>query len=243
MSYRSEIDGQSGEQAIARALKEHGPLTNTQPVSEDVIRMYEGRVPNALLDVWDNYGIGDLGEGRLRLCMPGALRSAAQSLFRGDPEFTSDVHIVAYGAFGDLVIWSERHQFVFVSMVLSSVEAPILFNEGLRVSDDQAVINDLLLLHPQAMDTTDDAGQPMFADALEKYDKLPLMHIYGMQPAASFGRPINVANLAVVEAEDWLQEKLAGSTFSLDDVAGGRFGVRDIGPVLDDSGQPPAGDQ
>ena len=235
MTWRSQIDGQSAEGLVARALERIGPMQEAIKPPAKVILQYEApgprRLPDLLLDLWEHHGIGDLAGGRLRLCLPGALQREVDALLRGDPYLAGDTQAIAFGAFGDLVLWSARFQMVYVTMQLSVVEVPQLIRPEPGLSDDAALLHGLLGLHPDAMDARDAAGQPMFAPARERLKPLPPLHIYGMQPPAPIDEPFTLEHHAVSELPDWLAEKVSTSVFTLADLETGRMALRDIGPL------------
>jgi hypothetical protein len=242
MTYRSIIDGQSGAPFIAEALAANGPLIDPVSVPAPLIEMYRPLVPALILDVWEHFGIGDLGGGRMRLYVPRSLQSAVDQLFAGDPYLGGDTYALAYGAFGDLVAWNRRHQMVYVNMQLSSVDVPALINPALRGPDDQILLEGLLKLPPGALDAFDDTGTQMFDRAVEHYGALPPLHIYGMHPPAPRNEAFSLENHRVAEVDEWLSVKIAESVFKLDDPAGGRFGLRTIGPDPDGKTPAPAGE-
>ena len=233
MIYRSTIDGQSGAHLIAEALKAQGPMTNAAPVPAEIVAAYEDLLPGLVLDFWEAHGIGDLDEGRLRLCIPRSLQSVVNQLFEGDPYLGGDTYALAFGAFGDLVAWNARHQMVHVNMQLSSVDVPALVRGIAGIPDDRAVLDGLLGLPPGMLDAYDADGQPMFEPARKRHGDLPPLHVYGMFPPAPKNEPFIVGNHRVIDAEEWLSLKISDSAFQLADMEAGRFGLRRIGPLAD----------
>lgn len=233
MIYRSTIDGQSGAPFIAEALAARGPMENPAPVPEEIIARYGSLLPGLVLDLWEAHGIGDLDEGRLRLCIPRSLQSVVNQLFDGDPYLGGDTYALAFGPFGDLVAWNARHQMVYVNMQLSAVDVPALVRGSARVPDDKAVLTGLLGLPPGALDAYDANAQPMFEPARDRYGELPPLHIYGMFPPAPKDEPFIVENHRIIDAEEWLSLKVSDAAFQLADLEAGRFGLRQIGPLAD----------
>lgn len=241
MTFRSSINGVSAETLIVQAIESHGPLLDAVSVPNVVAGQYEKNIPDLVLDIWDNFGVGDLDEGRLRLCVPRSLQGVVDSLFDGDPYLGGDTYALAYGAFGDLVLWNTRHQMVYVNMQLASVDVPSLIDPARRVPDDEAAFEGLLQRHPLIMDAFDANGDMMFEAAQKRFDALPPLHIYGMYPPAPVNEAFALDNHKVVEVDEWLALKVAETTFRLDDLARERFGVRDIGPLPDGQDPLPAG--
>ncbi len=232
MAYRSQIGGQSGKVLIDAVMAERGPMTQARAVPSAVIAHYETRLPPLLLDVWENHGIGDLAGGLLRLCIPGAYAEPLATLFDGDLDFAGDTHVVAHSPFGDLLVWSERHALMFISMAQNFVDAPFLTQHRKTVVPDQLVLDHVLGMHAAALNMADDAGTPMFDAALAQHGPLQPHQIYGMMPPASFGASIAVDALAVTDGPSWFQAKLSSTGFALADVANAKFGLRPIGPPL-----------
>jgi len=93
------------------------------------------------------------------------------------------------------------------------------------------MLENLLQIAPIARDAFDDQGAPMFEAAQKRYGPLPPLHIYGMRPAAPFDTPFALDHHAVIDVTLRLDEKIGESIFKLDDPEGGRFALRQIGPL------------
>ncbi len=241
MVYRSLIDGQPAAPFIAEAMERLGPLAERQPVDPAVLTFYKGKVPDIMLDIWENYGIGDLADGRLRLCVPRSLQDAVDGLFLGDPYLGEDSYLLAYGAFGDLVLWNSRYQIVLVKMQLSLVAAPALTQPAQAGPPDKVVLERLLGLTPAALDNFDADKQPMFERARDALGPLPPLALYGKHETA-FGQRESVDNLAIFDAEDWLVERAASHVFTLADPPARRLNIRRIGPLAPGETLRPAGE-
>lgn len=228
--YRSIINGQSSELHLARLLAERGPLQDPLPADPVTLAAYEGRLPDILLDFWENHGFGALAGGLIRIIHPQQYAAAVAKLFEGDPDFAGDCHAIALGPFGDMMLWSARHQLVFVSLPLSMVDAPLRFRPAPRDQDDLIVLTHVLNAAPAVFDTADDAGAPMFARAREALGPLGPDEVYGTVPAVTYGEALAVEALQRVEAGEWLVERFSGYVYSLNDLQAGQFNLRDIGP-------------
>lgn len=231
MTYRSIINGQSSEYELAKIIEERGPLEDRHEVPAHIIESYEGKVPGILLDFWENYGIGSIGDGRARFVIPRSYANVLEWLFRGDQDFSGDCHVIAMGAFGDMLLWSERYGLVFVTLPLAMVDAPFHFNPIPKDQVDQVVFDYVIRVNPEIFDTTDDDGEVMYERARANLGPLQPYEIYGTVPAIAFDEPLEVDRLARVEAEDWLIEKFTGTKFSLVDLNAERLDIRLIGAV------------
>ncbi len=237
MTYRSKIDGQSSEIALTKLTKKRGPLKNSHQVPVSIINEYEGRLPNILLDYWQYYGIGEFGDGRARFVVTKFYANVVEWLFRGDPDFSGDCHVIVLGAFGDMMIWSERYQLIFVTLPLAIVDAHFRSNPLPADQVDRFVLNYVLNVDQAVFDTLDDTGKPMFERSLTLLGPLQPSEIYGTVPALTFEEPLDVDMLAKVDAQEWLIEKMAGTKFSLADLEAGRLDIRQIGSSAKSKGR------
>lgn len=240
MRFHSQIEGLDGPALIERMIEKNGPLLGANRVPEEVIARFDARLPDLLLDVWADPGVGFLQRQHLALCVPGELRAVIEKLFYLDPDFgpppdrddlrATDCHAIAYSAFGKILVWSERHQLILVDTQLGLVDAP--FRQGPAADPNTLIVRYVFGMPPEALDAADDSGNPMYAAAEDALGPLDPGQIYGSQPAASFGDPVSVEHLARVPAADWLFERIASRDFRLADFARGEFDLRGIGPVV-----------
>jgi hypothetical protein len=234
MTFRSDLPGFSAEAALADLIQSRGPLLNAVAVRPGEIARFEGRVAPLLLDFWENYGVGDLLQGQLRLCVPFELQEAVQSIFRGDPEFSDkngviDVHAVAHTAFGDLFLWSERHWLVHVNVVLGLVEAPLLHHPEMRTHPDTVAHEMILKASGPVLDMADASGAPMLERAQKAFDPLPRMVVYAPGPAISANPIPDFEDLYAAHYPEWLLERAQSRVWYLSDLATGRPNIRVIG--------------
>ncbi len=229
---------------MAEILKASGPLNHANPIPEEALEAFNDRLPALLLDFWATHGVGILETQSLQLCLPGELAPVISALFAHDPDFggivqdgagnailpVTDCHAIAYGPFGKLILWSERHHLVLVDMKLGLVDAPFLAHSDWKIEANEALFKFLWGMPAEALDLDDDNGQPMFLRAKERFGALGPGEIYGTQPAISFGDPVDLDHLARISARDWISERASGMHFMLADIATGRFDIRPIGP-------------
>jgi len=140
LKFLSTIDGVSGEIVLENFVAEHGPLEERRPVPEETVAARIGRVPDILIDLWRAHGAGAVREGGLWFVMPGALDAIEERLFGGDPDLGGDTTIVADGAMGNLLAWSQRHGVVLIVPVGGAVQVPGLFRPEGRLSDDTELL-------------------------------------------------------------------------------------------------------
>ena len=228
---------------LARLLAERGPLDPVQPVPPGIVTAYEGRVPGILLDLWEDRGVGDLLGGRIKLCVPTELSGAVEYLFRGDPDFgappaagpdaprrATDVHAIAHGPFGELLLWSERHGLVQLMVRLGLVEASFLHRPATAPRPDAAILDFVLGADPAVFDLADEDGVPMFDRARSAYGPRGRLEIYAPGIAqGGMGTPPRVETLIPAPYRPWLEGRIVASVWRLSDLATGRMNIRRIG--------------
>lgn len=234
MSFRSNLPGQSADTALSNLVRDRGPLKNAVDVRSQEIAFHEGKVAPLLLDFWDNYGVGDLSDGRLRLCVPAELREATNAIFQGDPDFSDEfgvpnVHAVAHTAFGDLFLWSEQHWIVHVNIVLGLIEAPFLHRPEMKSHPDTVALELLLQAEGLILDMTDENQQPMYERAKEAFDPLPRMVIYAPGEAITADPHPRFDALYAAHYPEWLLDRAQSKVWYLSDLATGRPNIRTIG--------------
>jgi hypothetical protein len=141
VTYISDIKGRSGKDHIDSALKRSGPMEDAHPVAEDVIKAWTGTVPDLLIDVWHNHGLGTLQGGRLRLCLPSDFDGLLSQIFQADPDFShQDCYVIGYSAFGHLILWSKRHWIVEVDLNSGILTAPGLIDETKKRNPNASIV-------------------------------------------------------------------------------------------------------
>ncbi len=230
LQYLSMIDGVSGKVFLDQLMAERGPMRDVRAVPEAVAAAYVGRVPDIIIDLWRAHGVGNLAGGRLRLCLPSDFTDATGRLFDRDPDFAGDCHVIAHSAFGDLLIWSERHWLVHVGMLLGMVDAPMLFDPKLKVAADKVALDFILKANPALLDMADAAGGPMFEPAQAALGRLKPGQIYGLFPLPFNMDAPGIDALQIVPADQYLDAKLQMATFPLwDPVQGQSSETRSFG--------------
>ena len=111
MTYVSEIKGRSGKDHIDSVLGRMGPLLDPEPVDEGTLQAWTGTLPDILIDFWRNHGLGALQGGLMRLCLPDDFYGLLSRIFHTDKDFShKDCHVLGYGPFGHLFLWSARNR-------------------------------------------------------------------------------------------------------------------------------------
>lgn len=212
------------EELFRQALAAHGPFEFHEPVPREIVAGYEGRVPDLMLDFWENHGIGELGGGLLKLCIPEMFAEPLALLLRDDPDFAQDTLALAYGPFGTLVLWNTREWLALVTHPGASVDTPFYRRETVALDANRVLFDYVLNADPKMMDLFDDTGDEMHDRAEASLGKLRPGLIYGQT-----GPDVAVESLAVQPATEWMADRFLGQTYMLHDLMGDRLNIRRIG--------------
>jgi len=217
--FTSIVDGQSGERLIRNAFSKTGPLKDVKGIDAKTVTFWTGRVPDTLIDVWVNFGIGTLNDGRLRLCLPEEFEPVTKILFGNDPDFFGDTYAIAVGAFGDIFFWSERHWLCQFSIYRMAFFAPALFHPDLKKNSNKTVIDYILSADPWASDMGDIDGKPMYSRVREALGPLPEKSLYGIMPEPGNPDNFRVEAIQIVPELEYLKLALDTMTFLVTDPA------------------------
>lgn len=218
----------ASEALIAQVLAEHGPLRHSEPVPPEIIDSHQGRVPDLVLDFWEHKGIGELGGGRMRLCLPEMFAEPLALLFRDDPDFAQGTVALAYGPFGSLILWNNAEWLALLTHPGAIVDAPFVGESKAGLDPNRIAFDYFLNADPVIMDVIDDAGDEMFDRALAQLGALRPGQIYAPMPPDSF-REVEVGRLQVVDAREWIEARFLGQVYMLHDLMDDRLNIRRIG--------------
>ncbi|WP_064684012.1 GAD-like domain-containing protein [Rhizobium bangladeshense] len=161
---------------------------------------YRGRVPEALIDCWQQNGIGTILDGYFQFCDPARYSGVVRRVFAGDPEIHPEqTHVLGFGAFGTIIAWNEVYQNVTIDLVNGQVSCQALVN-GKTYDPNIAVTSEVMLLDDPTFDEYDADAQKLFKPARSKLGKLGMGQIYGFRPILALGGNRALANLSICEA-------------------------------------------
>ena len=177
---------------------------NAIPFSADVTRCRYADLPLSLRIIWRKYGLVSLAGGRLHLLDPARLAPVISYIFEGDPDLAGDVHAIAYGNLGEVVVWSGRYGYGFLSPVLSTLEMPNLTRTTAEPPETQFV-QQVLDMPPELLDAYDPARQLVHDRLVSTLGRLPHGAIYGTTPVPPPLEGTPVENYVVAYVAEWLE--------------------------------------
>lgn len=201
MKYISQINGRSGKEYIDEILEDEGPLLDAIRVDENTVQEWTGVLPDVLIDFWRHHGIGALQGGLMRLCLPQDFNGLLSQIFQADPDFShKDCHVVGYGPFGNLMVWSQRHWLCEVDFVHARLDAPRLLDPAKKLNANTPIVASLLGHPPDSLDAYDEDGKKLFARAVRKLGRPGPGQAFGFVPALAMGGAPTLKNIRIVPA-------------------------------------------
>ncbi|MBB3301589.1 hypothetical protein FHT72_005464 [Rhizobium sp. BK077] len=171
-------------------MDEFGPLKDGMTVSASQAEGYRGKLPDAMVDFWIEYGRGQWRDGLFWICDPEPIMPVLHALFAGDPEF--DVaRMVPFmrDAFGEVSVWHPKFKLITLKMNLGTVTTTDITThviEGVPpFDDDMAVASavDASVFDCRGwVDAT--TGKPVFDAVRRRLGPISADQVYTMASAA-----------------------------------------------------------
>lgn len=179
-------------------------VDHTRPAPADAVAHWAGKLPPLLLDIWRRYGMVRLAGGRLRLVDPRRFTPLMEYIFEGDPDLDGDTHAIALGDFGELVLWSERYGFGFLTPMLSALDMPYILTATAPSADSQ--IADLLVpIKATGIEVFDTDLQPLHDRLRARLGPLEDDLIYAATPVPLPPEGTSEEDYLVADALEWLE--------------------------------------
>ena len=180
-----------------------GEACTRKAVPRSSVEKYRSKLPEALLNYWQEEGWASYAQGLFWTVDPDAHKEALDMMLRGT-EFAEidNYHVIARSAFGSLYAWGERYQRnITVSSLAGGVVA---LKSQLRKRDpdpDVAVGVFFGTAIPQDFDFKDRAGTPLFQRALGKLGAVNEGEMYAFEPALCIGGRADLEHLVKVDMD------------------------------------------
>ncbi|GAB2864139.1 GAD-like domain-containing protein [Pseudoduganella ginsengisoli] len=180
-------------------LDELGPATHQRPVPTSSIERYRGKLPQQLLEYWEEYGWCGYANGLFWTVDPQEYEPVLKAWI-GETQFMEKdaYHLIARSAFGKLYFWGENTGDTLKVFAPGSYCLPraSLFRKdelerGLRVFFSNR-------------DREENDFADLFAPALRKLGPLAHDELYGFVPALALGGPSDIGHLQKVKAVEHL---------------------------------------
>lgn len=191
------------QKLVAEALGNNARKADYQ-VPPRIIERWTGILPDALITVWRDYGYLKLAGGRLQLIDPNALAPIVSYVVRNDVDLAGDTHPIAYGAMGQVIVWSERHGIGILTPAHHILEMYFILETDPPSETEQIINYYLLKLHPDLIDTFDPNQERVHDRLVKMLGPLEPGEIYGFVPADR-SSVAGVEDYVVEDVAAWLE--------------------------------------
>ena len=182
-------------------LERFGRPVGGGPLDEAVRTAYRGKVPDSLIDFWEEVGIGLVLDGYFQLCDPRRYVPVVERLFGADPQLdAARLHLLGFSAMGSLLLWHEVHRAVRVRLPTGEAAADEMMVGEEGVSAEISMGTALTMVDAGVYDLSDPFGKPLFKRARKVLGPLKLGQVYGLKLALALGGERKLENLAVYGA-------------------------------------------
>ena len=179
-----------------------GPAFKKQDVSKSSIEKNRGKLPDQLLQYWNEYGWCGYGNGLIWIVDPDEYAPVVDAWLEGTPfEGRDSYHTIAVSAFGELFLWGETTGLAISISSLWGMIFPGDESAGVAEGKGDLMIRGFFVgLDKDMLDESDDAERPLFDRAVKKLGVLNAGQMYGLVPALALGGSCDLKHLEKVDA-------------------------------------------
>ncbi|MEB6666199.1 DUF1851 domain-containing protein [Acinetobacter vivianii] len=172
-----------------------GPPVCVEPVSEETLNKYQGKLPNQLLEYWRAFGFSGWGNGLFWLVNPEDYQDVLDAwLEHVELQPHEEYFVIGRSAFGELSVWGTIHgQCLTISTAMNQI-----FPSMEIMEEDEG---DLLIRvfisskEKRFLDQKDYKNKPLFDRAVKKYGVLKPNEMFGFEPALILGGEAKLENV------------------------------------------------
>lgn len=188
------------QEDIDDIMDENGVYDAAVPVTQETLALYTGKLPDLLTTFWAQHGFGAWKNGLFRLCTPRDFEGLLSQIFHADTDFShTDCHVYGYSAFGQLLVWSERHWVTHIDLINARVSCPNL-SAPENAINAEIHMSTSLSVNSGALDVEDDDGKKLFTRAFRKLGRPGPEQAFGFFPALAMGGAPKLENITIVSA-------------------------------------------
>jgi hypothetical protein len=179
-----------------------GPPMARRDVPPDKIKKFRGKLPNKLLEYWQEYGWCGYGKGLFWTVDPDEWEDELDAWI-GDTDFVERdaYYVIARSAFGKLILWGEKTgQSLKVITPYGWIFPAFDEKEFRERGQDRSIQLFFCVTSKESCDETDINEKPLFERALKKLGPLDHDTMYGFVPALALGGEPRLENLQKLDA-------------------------------------------
>ena len=154
-----------------------------EEVSEDIIKSYKGKVPDEVLEIWENCGFGSILNGYLKIINPNEFQQHLKDIYARN----EDAIALFATSMGDIIVWEKNRYLNLLNFRRKSVSVISAgFDFFLEDLDDESFLDEELDWQP-------------YSEAVNKYGQPAFNECFGYVPLLGLGGPEKVENLSKVK--------------------------------------------
>ena len=183
-----------------------GPNIQSTPPSQTVLEKYSGKLPDRLLEYWQEYGFCGWAEGLYWTVNPDEYTDILATWLEGTQlAGTDNYYVIGRSAFGKMIVWGESRGNSLVINGPFSTLFPTDDSESLE-EDGPTLSIDLFFASSSKdeYDLTDEDETPLFERAVAKLGPLNADEMYAFVPALALGGAAKLENLQIVKTLEHL---------------------------------------
>jgi hypothetical protein len=182
--------------------RKYGDPIDPKPVSEKTLKAFENKLPDYLLQFWQEDGFGGYMDGMIWTIDP---TNYIQYLLRWGDEVASNGFPILRTAFGDLISWTNitvdtkddnKIDFPFIEFNDIRHQAIVELGGDCKNFFEMNLINKEYFIKRTKLE--------LFTQALEKLGQLKADQCYGYQPLLALGGKEHIDNLKIVNFDIYL---------------------------------------
>jgi len=170
---------------------EFGEPTSTKEVELNHIEEYRGKLPDKLLEFWQEFGFCGFKKGLFWIVDPAKYETALNA-WLGDTEIIEqdNYYVFARSGFGDLYLWGTKTGYKYkikpyVGWIIEKDGADVEIKGG---ESDFVMQRFLAIQDPKNSDIKDcNTKKPLFEKAVKKFGALKENEVFGFEPALFLG--------------------------------------------------------
>jgi len=182
-------------------LEKFGEPTSRTNVNEDTLTKYRGKLPDRLLEYWQEYGFCGFQDGLFWIVNPEDFEGTLDTwLENTDIPQQDNFHVIARNAFGELYVWGEK---TGLKYEITPANAWVIEKKGNEkdIANNNALdsIQEFFYLQkPKYMDEYDNEENPLFEPCKILHGALAYDEMYAFEPALFLGGEAILENTAKV---------------------------------------------
>jgi len=192
-------------------FKGFGPAIKATMPTQETFEFFKGKLPERLLEYWQEYGFCGWGDGILWLVNPEDYHDILQTWLE-DTEFAErekagidNYYVIGRSSFGKLIVWGKTSgQSITINpsfgMIFPTDGTSDLNEDG----EDLTVDLFFAIMRKDALEQQDINEKPLFEQALNKLGMLEADEMYAFVPALALGGVNKLENLQKVKAIEHL---------------------------------------